>query len=623
MADHAFSQASASGSLDSSIELFLPFKEFAKRRVLVHGVLDEASVEKVGTPLKATAVKGDFDIDGAQVAHADLHGELFGGAFSTLARVPRKGPVTRTQLEFRGTLNAEALRSAFSLPAQIAISGSTDWRAVLKMAPDPARERSLRVSSTLAGLNLPLPAPLQKAAGTPLPSWFELQWPAGGGVQGRLALGSLLQGAYALQPDGEGYRLTRASLNFGADEPAGPEGQILTIGGAVERLDLAGWLALNNPDKNAKPLSYYMHEARLDVAELDYLGLAFHQVSVQLSVLEGALRIGVSGPDTVGTIQVPQAAQPWSLQFDRLRFEVAGRDDEPVEAAPGAAQASGFSDPRAVPALKFQARELIWGERRFGEVSATLSKLDDGINLQDLSVQGPTFAVAAKGEWRGKGNGDAHIAGSFTSTDVQSTLKDLGYADVMQAKSGKMDFDLNWKGPPTSAALAGVGGKVTLAFDKGQLVGIKPGAGRVLGLTSIATLPRRLSLDFSDLTDKGLAFDTVRGDFDLRDGNAFTDNVLLKGPAAEVGLIGRVGLKSRDYDQTAVVTGSVGNSLPLAALVGGPVVAGAVLLFTQVFKQPLKGLARGYYRITGGWDNPTVERIKGADAAAATAEAGK
>jgi hypothetical protein len=61
--------------------------------------------------------------------------------------------------------------------------------------------------------------------------------------------------------------------------------------------------------------------------------------------------------------------------------------------------------------------------------------------------------------------------------------------------------------------------------------------------------------------------------------------------------------------------------LPVAALVGGPVVAGAVLVFTQVFKQPLKGLARGYYRITGPWDSPNVERIKSAEAGAAQAGA--
>ena len=88
-------------------------------------------------------------------------------------------------------------------------------------------------------------------------------------------------------------------------------------------------------------------------------------------------------------------------------------------------------------------------------------------------------------------------------------------------------------------------------------------------------------------------------------------------------MIGRVGLKNKDYDQTAVVTGSIGNSLPAAALLGGPVLGAAVLVFTQVFKQPLKGLARGYYRITGSWDNPTVERIKSAEAAAATAEGPK
>jgi uncharacterized protein YhdP len=166
-------------------------------------------------------------------------------------------------------------------------------------------------------------------------------------------------------------------------------------------------------------------------------------------------------------------------------------------------------------------------------------------------------------------------------------------------------------------------GTIQVALDKGQITGLKPGAGRMVGLASVAALPRRLALDFSDLTDKGFAFDSARGDFDLRDGSAFTDNVLIKGPAAEIGLIGRVGLKNKDYDQTAVVTGSVGSSLPLAALAAGPVVGAAVLLFTQVFKQPLKGLARGYYRITGSWDNPIVERIKSADAAAASAEAPK
>jgi uncharacterized protein YhdP len=447
-----------------------------------------------------------------------------------------------------------------------------------------------------------------------------------------------VSGSYALASDAGGMRLAHVALTFGGGEANSSDAQIVTVGGAVARLDLAGWLKLTPADKNARPLADYLSAARLDVAELDYLGLAFRDVSLDLAVAKGGgLRIGVGGPNVTGTITLPSAAdssEPWELQFERLHFDsapgpqdaaaaaTAGGDHEPGDSQPpGNPQALG--DPRAVPAANFHAAEMNWGERQLGDVQATLVKVDDGISLKQLVIAGANFGANATGEWRGKDAGVGRIEGTLTSSDVQGTLKALGYIPVIEARTGRMDFDLTWAGAPTEDALSQAVGHVQLALGKGQIVGLKPGAGRVLGLTSVAELRRRLALDFSDLTDKGLAFDTVRGDFDLRGGSAYTDNVLVKGPAAEIGLIGRVGLKNKDYDQTAVVTGSVGNSLPLAALAGGPVVAGAVLLFTQVFKQPLKGLARGYYRITGSWDNPIVERIKSAEAAAATAEGPK
>jgi uncharacterized protein YhdP len=437
-----------------------------------------------------------------------------------------------------------------------------------------------------------------------------------------------VSGAYALESDANGLHLAHVALTFGSGESSASDTQIFNVGGSVARLDLAGWLKLNPHDSSAKPLSDYLRTASLQVAELDYLGLAFRDLSVKLSVADGALRIAVGGPNVAGTIIVPSASdsiEPWNLQFERLHFDAA------AEPEPGGDpnnhqqdKASALGDPHGIPAINFHAADLTWGERQLGDVQATLIKLNDGVGLNQLNITSTHFNVSAKGEWRGKDAGSGRVEGALTSSDVQDTLKGLGYAEVIDAKSGRMDFDLSWVGAPTDEALTEATGHVQLALDKGQIAGLKPGAGRVLGLASVAALPRRLALDFSDLTDKGLAFDTVRADFDLREGSAYTDNVLVKGPAAEIGLIGRVGLKNKDYDQTAVVTGNLGSSpLPLAGFVGGPVLGAAVLLFTQVFKQPLKGLARGYYRITGSWDNPTVERIKGAGAAAATAEAPK
>jgi len=626
LAEHAFSSVEAKGPMQASADLFLPFKDFVNRRVTVHGSLDGVTLNRPGSSVAATEVSGDFDLDGGHVARADLRGRLLGGSFQMQSRAPRTRPVIRTQLEFHGTLSGDALVAALALPSGIALQGQTEWHGVLKIAGEPNRERSFRVSSSLTGLEMKLPAPLDKPADAPMPSWFEIAWPAAGGAQGRLALGSVVNGSYALESGAGagGMRLAHLALTFGGGESGSNDAQIFNVGGSVTRLDLAGWLKMIPADKNAKPLSAYLRTATLQVAEVDYLGLAFRDVALTLAVTDASLRIGVGGPNVSGTITLPRATdspEPWNLEFDRLHFDMAADREAPAGA--GGGSKGGGGDPRSIPAVNFHAAELTWGERQFGDVHATLAKLDDGVSIKQLTLGSPDLTVNATGEWRGKDSGLGRIEGTAISTDVQGALKQLGYVPVIEAKSGRVDFDLNWVGAPTGEALALAEGHVQIALDKGQIVGLKPGAGRVLGLTSVAALRRRLGLDFSDLTDKGLAFDTARGDLDLRDGSAYTDNVVVKGPAAEIGLIGRVGLKSRDYDQTAVVTGSVGNSLPLAALAGGPVVAGAVLVFTQVFKQPLKGLARGYYRITGSWDNPIVERIKSADAAAASAEAQK
>jgi uncharacterized protein YhdP len=173
-----------------------------------------------------------------------------------------------------------------------------------------------------------------------------------------------------------------------------------------------------------------------------------------------------------------------------------------------------------------------------------------------------------------------------------------------------MKASVEWEGCTSGDAIARMDGKVHLALDDGQLLDVKPGAGRMLGLLSVVELPRRLALDFRDVTEKGLAFDKVRGDFDLRKGSAYTQNLLLKGAAVDIGVAGRTGIAAEDYDQTIVVSGNPSGPLTVAgALAGGPVGAAGALVISQLFKGQLAGLARAYYRVTGPWSNPVVERI--------------
>ena len=94
----------------------------------------------------------------------------------------------------------------------------------------------------------------------------------------------------------------------------------------------------------------------------------------------------------------------------------------------------------------------------------------------------------------------------------------------------------------------------------------------------------------------------------LVDGDTYTCDLSLESPAADIGIVGRAGLVSRDYEQTAVVSASFGNALPIAgALVAGPQVAAALLIFSQIFKKPLQEVTQIYYGIGGSWDEPQID----------------
>ena len=151
-------------------------------------------------------------------------------------------------------------------------------------------------------------------------------------------------------------------------------------------------------------------------------------------------------------------------------------------------------------------------------------------------------------------------------------------------------------------------GDVKVRIGEGELEEVDPGAGRVFGLLSVAALPRRLALDFRDVFGKGCAWDKIQGNFTLVDVNTYTCDLSLESPAADIGIVGRAGLVTRDYEQTAVISASFGNALPVAgALVAGPQVAAALLIFSQIFKKPLQQATQVYYAIGGTFAEPIIE----------------
>lgn len=617
-----FARLGGRGPMTADVQLELPLKRIDDRKIDVTAHLANATVTMRDVAVPVQSLTGELTVKNTLIAAANLQGRWLGGPLTV--KIEQQS-ATAAQLEAQGRAESGELQRLFALPSMVKLSGATDWHMSMPIASgdtEAARRRNIKIDSDLRGLGVGLPEPVGKglADARSLQVALEIDDEQ---MLTRTSYGDV-RALIRLRQSNSGWTLDRGGVRADAVAPALPGHRGLRIEGSVQRFVLDDWLALRGDSTNqnavrnddAKTLSDYLQAANVRVADFQLFGYRFPDLRGVLQATQSGWRVDVTGENATGQVLIPETftgTQPLRATMEQLVITKAPRP----EGAPKEDQDEDM-DPRNLPNMQVYVSNMRIGTRALGAVDLKATRVPQGIRFDNATILAESARVDAQGQWLNTVDGQhSTLAATIESKDVAATLRALNYTPFIEAKRGAIKADLAWNGGYDDNILEHASGAIRVEAETGQLVNLQPGAGRVLGLFSVGALPRRLALDFSDLTEKGLAFDTVRGDFELRDGNAYTSNLLLRGPAAEIGIAGRTGLGTRDYDQTAVVTGNLGASLPVAgALAGGPVVGAAVLLFSQVFKEPLKGITRGYYRITGPWDDPQVERVDAADAKA-------
>lgn len=545
---------------------------------------------------------------------ADAIDAVFLGGPITASLTASNRPGYRAELAINGETTAEAIAASFRLPHEDLFAGQTLWRgrmlmpALNPLATSPTR---IMLESNLAGIALRFPAPLAKPPGEPRNLALDLVFAAGDRLEVTGNLGATRRFVLSFLTGGEALEFARGAVRFGGEQPELPIQAGILVDGRLESLALDDWLALADRSQLGRAGPLFLG-TDLDVADFRAYGQQLGATALTVQRAPDAWLIDVASEPIAGQIRVPRSGNP------RAPIEASMQK---IYLAAGEGAGDWAADPRELPALSLNAVELGIGPRRFGRVNATVVADPRGLVLREFVSETPNNRTALSGTWfRGPRGARTSIDGQVRSSDVQATLTDLGLDPVVSGESARLDLSVFWDGAPGSGWLDHLNGEVSLFVDTGTLREIDPGAGRVVGLMSIAALPRRLMLDFRDVFEEGFAFDEIGGSFRIVDGNAYTNTLKFSGPAAEIGVVGRAGLGSRDYRQQIVVTSEPGNMLPtVAGLLAGPGAGAALFVFTRLFKEPLKGIGRASYCLSGSWDAPIVEPIaKDAPAIAAS-----
>lgn len=626
-----FARVTASGPVASQIRLSLPLANPHDYDLQVETDTQSATLGLVGVPVTLDKLRGHVRLHNKQFSGEGVTGELLGEPViaGIAPEADEHSPWTHTA-DLRGGADVARLMEAFHLPFRDQFSGHVDYTATAFFPSRHAATQEpflLAVRSDLHGVVSTLPRPFAKRAEVEWPANVALRFPKDGVIeingqlQPPLAVALRLvnvseSGAPAPATALPAWRIERGTINVASAPAVLPAQTGIELGGGLAELRIADWIrfiaketetAPEAAEIGTVPIAMY-RSATFGVGRLEVADIVFRDAFVNARRTPLNWVIDVEGPEAIGRVTVPRdlkAGAPISLDMERLWL--LERDD----GVPGVAM-----DPRTLPGLDIRVEDTAFGKWHIGGVQATIAKTADGLVANPIAVHGTSFGASGDGTWRVNPERpeeqQSELRLSADSSDVEDTLEQLGFDKILSGKSAKLKADISWPGGPSAQFMEEASGTLKVEINKGQVLDIEPGTGRLLGLLSVAALPRRLSLDFRDVFNKGLAFDTIKGDFRLASGDAYTCNLGVEGPTADMGIIGRTGFAAQDYDQLAVVRPQVSNVLPIvgASVLGGPIGGVTMLLISQVFRKSLSTLGESYYRVSGPWEKPAVDRVE-------------
>jgi len=276
-----------------------------------------------------------------------------------------------------------------------------------------------------------------------------------------------------------------------------------------------------------------------------------------------------------------------------------------------------------LPALDVTAEHFEFRGRFLGKLEIKAEPTGEEWRIDKLNITNGHAQFMSSGGWRQTGAGSiTTLALKLETENLNALLGQFGYGDYLKRGTGHLEGNLVWPGLPHEFALSRLSGQLRIEGRRGQFAKIEPGAGKLLGLLSLQSLPRRATFDFRDIFSEGFAFEKMNGDLKVAKGILITENFEINGPSAFVTLAGEVSLPQETQTLTMRVVPEVTEGVALAAtLIGTPVLGLSTLLVSKLLKNPLGKVVAYEYQVTGSWDNPNVTRTSGSPPQPATSAA--
>ena len=662
MTGNVLAKTIASGPADFGLRLTLPLNNIDKTKVQGSVTLPGNDAQFSPETPQLTRLKGvvnftesSFNVPSAQARL--LGGDIrFEGGMRPPARTVVAGaePEAGTVFRAQGTVTAEGIRQAkdLGLASRLAqnATGSTAYNATLGFRRGVAE---VEVTSNLQGMALSLPAPLNKSAEAVLPLRFENtlireSMAPGQKLQDQLLLnaGNIVAVQYQRDISGAQARVIRGSIAVGLEPgesaPLPEAGVAANI--KLDNFNVDAWEKVFSSTVGSSPVA-------VSVAATGAAQQAQSYLPSQIAIRAKELLVGGRKLNNL-VIGGTRDGPTWRANLDASELNGYLEFRQPGSTNAGRILArlqrlslgqSNVSDvenildgqPASIPALDIVVNDLELRGKKLGriEVEAVNRAANSGDGspgewrLNKFNVIMPEAVLTATGNWVAI-NAQTPVAGprvqrpaaerrrtvmnfKLDIADSGLLLKRFGMADVVRRGKGKMEGSVAWAGSPLGLDYPSMSGQFNVNIESGQFLKADPGLAKLLGVLSLQSLPRRLTLDFRDVFSEGFAFDFVRGDVGISQGVASTNNLQMKGVNAAVLMEGSADIARETQDLKVVVIPEINaGTASLIATVINPAIGLGTFLAQYFLRRPLMEAATQEFHIDGSWADPKITKVE-------------
>jgi len=623
----ALTAVQVSGDVNAEFQLNIPFTRDKEPRAWGWADLDNNHVDIDAPPMELDSVSGRINFDNDVVTAAGLSAKLLKQPISFDFKGESTNQGYGVNIDVLGDWDIKPLVPYVGNRWLKRLSGHAPWQTnVALQLNDVGFTYQI---DTLADLNMiasQYPYPLNKAQR--VAGKARLQ--ASGNqesITARLQLpNAKYQAEIDIRPDTPVLTATNLVLGKGSFNISPVVGHHAQI--RLDHFNLDDWISVLNETPETKSASSALSDMHtpeiptpervdMQVQELTAATIDWHDVNFDARRKNTGWLMNVDSQEAKGQANYIEPAD-LTVSLDRLHLFVPSLDDQ--EQKPLLVDIEKQNQPlisdfdrefqKLMPNLTLNIKDFWLQGYKVGKVNVDLQRQGDKLEWKKVDVVSGTNTVHMEGDWTlTDTTSHTKLKLDIQGENNSDLMERFGISSGIQKAAFSMWSQTEWDGAPWSMKVNTLKGKIKTKLGKGVISGVS-GAAKFLGLFSLDSIIRRMQLDFSDVFDKGMAFDEISGSGEIDKGVFVTNDIKMDAVAGEMKIKGLADLNSRTVDAEVNFVPDITSGIPvLTAFAVTPQTALYVLAITTVISPVVEVFTEVNYSVKGPMDSPTVKEL--------------